>query len=43
MTNETVFLEQFRENVCYTDLVYQRVNKKLKIDRSRDKTEVLVL
>ncbi|WP_270319782.1 DUF3781 domain-containing protein [Levilactobacillus brevis] len=43
MTNETVFLEQFRENVCYTDLVYQRVNKKLKIALSRDMLETLVL
>lgn len=35
-------LTQIKAHVCYTDLVYQRVNKKLKTDLSREGIEALV-
>ena len=28
--------------ICYTELVYQRINKKLKIELSKDKIEKLI-
>ncbi len=31
------------DNLCYTELVYGRINKKLKIDLSKDKIEELIL
>lgn len=30
------------KNICYTELVYGRINKKLKIDLSKDKIEELI-
>ncbi|GEO70774.1 DUF3781 domain-containing protein [Levilactobacillus acidifarinae] len=35
-------LASIKNQVCYTDLVYQRVNKKLKVDFSRSEIEKLV-
>ncbi len=32
-----------REKICYTELVYQRINKKLKLSLSKDQIEELVL
>ena len=31
------------ENICYTELVYGRINKKLKIDLSKDKIEEFII
>ncbi|AKP67748.1 DUF3781 domain-containing protein [Companilactobacillus ginsenosidimutans] len=31
------------ENICYTDLVYGRVNKKLKLDSSNQEIEKMVI
>ena len=30
------------ENICYTDLVYERINKKLNIALSKDKIELII-
>jgi len=30
------------DKLCYTELVYRRINKKLKMDLSKDKIEVLI-
>lgn len=35
-------LASIKDQVCYTDLVYRRVNKKLKVDLSRAEIEKLV-
>jgi len=35
-------LQQLSEQVCYTELVFQRVNKKLKIEMSEAEVKVLV-
>lgn len=35
-------LASIKDQVCYTDLVYERVNKKLKVDLSRVEIEKLV-
>ncbi len=31
------------DNLCYTDLVYERINKKLKIELSKEKIEEMIL
>ncbi len=31
------------KNICYTELVYERINKKLKINYSKDQIEKLIL
>ncbi|GEO70579.1 DUF3781 domain-containing protein [Levilactobacillus acidifarinae] len=35
-------LASIKHQVCYTDLVYERVNKKLKVNLSRTEIEKLV-
>ncbi|WP_407889449.1 DUF3781 domain-containing protein [Levilactobacillus sp. N40-8-2] len=35
-------LVKISENICYTELMYERVNKKLAVDWSRSETEVWV-
>ncbi|WP_125573467.1 DUF3781 domain-containing protein [Levilactobacillus huananensis] len=35
-------LARIKEYVCYTELVYQRVNKKLAVDLSKPEIEALV-
>lgn len=35
-------LEKIAEKLCYTDLGYQRINKKLKLDYSRNEIESLL-
>ncbi len=37
------YKEQILEKICYTDLVYERINKKLKIALSKDNIEALIL
>lgn len=39
MTN---FKKEILDKLCYTELVYGRINKKLKIDLSKDKIEKLI-
>ncbi|MCT4488640.1 DUF3781 domain-containing protein [Levilactobacillus parabrevis] len=36
-------LDEIKKHICYTELVYQRVNKKLAVDLSKSEVEVLVL
>lgn len=36
-------LDEIKEHVCYTDFVYQRVNKKLAVDLLKSEVEALVL
>lgn len=36
-------LAQIKDHVCYTELVYQRVNKKLVVDLSHAEIEALVI
>ncbi|NLR31552.1 DUF3781 domain-containing protein [Levilactobacillus tujiorum] len=36
-------LDQIKTQVCYTELVYQRVNKKLAVDLSQAEVEALVI
>lgn len=38
-----VVLNQIKEHVCYTELVYQRVNKKLAVYLSKSEVEALVM
>lgn len=40
MTN---YKEEILENICYTDLVYGRINKKLNIELPKDKIEEMIL
>lgn len=40
MTN---FKQIILEKICYTDLVYERINKKLNIELSIDKIEEMIL
>ncbi len=40
MTN---YKEEILEKICYTDLVYGRINKKLNIELSKDKIEEMIL
>ncbi|MCK9628573.1 MAG: DUF3781 domain-containing protein [Bacteroidales bacterium] len=35
--------DEILEKICYTDLVYERINKKLQIKLSKDKIEELIL
>jgi len=35
--------EEILKNICYTDLVYERINKKLDINFSKEQIEVLIL
>jgi len=42
MPANSELLALIKRRVCYTDLVYQRVNKKLKVDLSRPEIEQLV-
>lgn len=37
------YKELILEKICYTDLVYERINKKLKIALSKDNIEALIL
>ena len=39
MTN---FKKEILDKLCYTELVYERINKKLKLDLSKDKIEELI-
>ncbi|MEA5006624.1 MAG: DUF3781 domain-containing protein [Rikenellaceae bacterium] len=34
--------DEILEKICYTDLVYERINKKLKIKLSKDKIEEMI-
>jgi hypothetical protein len=36
------FKKEILEKICYTDLVYERINKKLNIKFSKDKIEEMV-
>ena len=36
------YKKEILEKLCYTELVYGRINKKLKLDLSKDKIEVLI-
>ncbi len=40
MTN---YKEEILEKICYTDLVYGRINKKLNLELSKDKIERMIL
>ncbi len=40
MTN---YKEEILEKICYTDLVYERINKKLNIELSENKIEEMIL
>lgn len=40
MTN---YKDEILENICYTDLVYGRINKKLNMELSKDKIEEMIL
>lgn len=42
MPASSELLTVIKRQVCYTDLVYQRVNKKLKVELSRPEIEKLV-
>lgn len=42
MASNLELLRLIKAQVCYTDLVYQRVNKKLKVDLSRSEIERMV-
>jgi len=35
--------QEIIENICYTELVYERINKKLKTDLSKEEIEKLML
>lgn len=35
--------EEILKNICYTDLVYGRINKKLDINFSKEQIEMLIL
>ena len=35
--------KEILEKICYTDLVYERINKKLNIELSKDKIEEMIL
>ncbi len=37
------FKQIILEKICYTDLVYERINKKLNIVLSKDKIEEMIL
>lgn len=37
------YKKEIIDKICYTELVYRRINKKLKIDFTNDKIEELVL
>ena len=36
------YKEEIIAKICYTELVYQRINKKLKIELSKDKIEKMI-
>ena len=36
------YKQDILSNICYTDLVYERINKKLSLNLSRDKIEKLI-
>ncbi len=36
-------IRQIRENICYTELVYDRINKKLNIKKSKRQIENLIM
>lgn len=42
MPDNSELLALIKGRVCYTDMVYQRVNKKLEVDLSRAEIEMLV-
>lgn len=37
------YKKEILEKICYTDLVYERINKKLNIEFSKDKIEEMIL
>jgi len=39
----TSYKEEILEKICYTNLVYGRINKKLNLEFSKDKIEKMVL
>ncbi len=39
----TVNKQAILENLCYTELVYERINKKLNLDLSRGQIEAFIL
>ncbi|MBP1224136.1 DUF3781 domain-containing protein [Flavobacterium sp. 1355] len=39
----TVIKDQIIENICYTELVYRRINKKLKINFKKSEIEEMLL
>lgn len=41
--NMTNYKEEILEKICYTDLVYGRINKKLNIELSENKIEEMIL
>ena len=36
------YKKEILEKICYTDLVYERINKKLNIELSKDKIEEMI-
>ena len=36
------YKKEILDKICYTDLVYERINKKLNIELSKDKIEEIV-
>lgn len=41
--NITNYKEEILKKICYTDLVYGRINKKLNLELSNDKVEEMIL
>ncbi len=37
------YKKEILEKICYTDLVYERINKKLGINQPKDKIEEMIL
>lgn len=37
------YKKEISEKICYTELVYERINKKLNIDFSKDKIKEMIL
>ena len=43
IANMTDYKTEILNKICYTDLVYERINKKLSIQLSKDKIEKMIL
>ncbi|PKQ65229.1 DUF3781 domain-containing protein [Labilibaculum manganireducens] len=41
--NKINYKKEILENICYTDLVYGRINKKLNLALSKDQIEKMIL